>query len=302
MSIVELMRSTAREASDRRQIGGVATGIVRDIRDPDNLGRVKVDFPWRTDDSGVVSVSDGDDRAHSYWARIATLAAGGQRGTFFIPEVGDEVLVAFEHGDPGRPIVIGALWNSDDQPPESMDGDGKNHIRAFHSRSGHLLSFDDNTEGQAAKVVIRSQGGHQLVLDDEGGQGKIELTTAGGHTLTLDDAGGTATLTDSGGNSLEFNASAGSLTVQVTGNAEQTVGGNLTINVNGSATLSAPAGVTLDSPSVKLGTGASLALANETLLSIFNAHFHIGNVGAPTSPPTMPAIPGVQSTIFTKGA
>ena len=302
MSIVELLRSTARESSNQRQIAGVATGIVRDIRDPENLGRVKVDFPWRTDDSAGVSVTDGDDRAHSYWARVATLFAGAGRGSFFIPEVGDEVLVAFEHGDPGRPIVIGSLWNSEDTPPETMDGEGNNHVRAIHSRSGHVIRFGDDSEGQAAKIEIVSQGGHQLTLDDEGGQGKIELKTAGGHTLTLDDAGGKAALTDSGGNGLEFDANAGALKVQVSGNADQTVGGNLSISVSGSATISAPSGVTIDSSSVKLGTGASLALVNETLLTLFNTHMHVGNMGAPTSPPVVPAVPGAQSTIFTKGA
>lgn len=302
MSIVELMRGTAREASDRRQIGGVATAIVRDIRDPDGLGRVKVDFPWRIDSGAGVSVTDGDDRAHSYWARIATLFAGAGRGSFFIPEVGDEVLVAFEHGDPGRPIVIGSLWNSEDTPPESMDGEGKNHVRAIHSRSGHIVRLVDDTENQAAKVEIISQGGHKLTLDDEGGQGKIELKTAGGHTLTFDDAGGKASLADSGGNKLEFDANSGALKVQVSGNADQQVGGNLSISVSGSATISAPSGVTIDSSSVKLGTGASLALVNETLLTIFNSHMHVGNMGAPTSPPVVPAVPGTQSTIFVKGA
>jgi uncharacterized protein involved in type VI secretion and phage assembly len=302
MSIVELMRGTVREAGDRGQISGVATAIVRDIRDPEGLGRVKVDFPWRTDSGAGVSVTDGDDRAHSYWARIATLFAGAGRGSFFIPEVGDEVLVAFEHGDPGRPIVLGALWNSEDTPPESMDGEGKNHIRAIHSRGGHIVRLVDDTENQAAKVEIISQGGHKLTLDDEGGQGKIELKTAGGHTLTFDDAGGKATLADSGGNKLEFDANAGALKVQVSGNAEQQVGGNLTISVSGSATISAPSGVTLDSSSVKLGTGASLALVNETLLTLFNSHMHVGNMGAPTSPPVVPAVPGTQSTIFVKGA
>jgi uncharacterized protein involved in type VI secretion and phage assembly len=302
MSIVELMRGTVREAGDRRQIGGVATAIVRDIRDPEGLGRVKVDFPWRTDSGAGVSVTDGDDRAHSYWARIATLFAGAGRGSIFIPEVGDEVLVAFEHGDPGRPIVLGALWNSEDTPPESKDGEGKNHVRAIHSRSGHIVRLVDDTEHQAAKVEIISQGGHKLTLDDEGGQGKIELKTAGGHTLTFDDACGKATLADSGGNKLEFDANAGALQVQVSGNAEQQVGGNLTISVSGSATISAPSGVTLDSSSVKLGTGASLALVNETLLTLFNSHMHVGNMGAPTSPPVVPAVPGTQSTIFVKGA
>jgi hypothetical protein len=80
------------------------------------------------------------------------------------------------------------------------------------------------------------------------------------------------------------------------------VGGNLTINVTGTATISAPAGVTIDSTSIKLGSSAALTLVNDTFLDIFNTHMHVGNMGAPTSPPAVPAVKSVQSTIFTKGA
>ncbi len=302
MSIVELIRRANGGAYEQGRIYGVVVGIVRDIKDPDNLGRVKVDFPWLASQSETVSVTGNDDRAHSFWARVATLMAGGKRGSFFIPEVDDEVLVAFEHGDPNRPFVLGSLWNRDDPPPEAMDSGGKNHIRAIHSRSGHTISFDDDANDKKAKVVVKSQGGHELTLDDANDTGKIELKTTAGHSVSLDDAGGTVTVTDKSGNKLVFDANANSITVEAKGNAEQKVGGNLTITVTGSATLSAPAGVTIDSPSVKLGTGASLSLVNETMLTIFNTHFHVGNLGAPTSPPTVPAIPGTQSTIFTKGA
>lgn len=303
MSIVELMRqASAAGQQQQRRIYGVAVGIVRDIKDPRNLGRVKVDFPWLNDGGGAVSVTGDDDRAHSFWARIATLSAGGNRGSFFIPEVGDEVLVAFEHGDPDRPFVLGGLWNREDAPPETMDAGGKNNLRTIRSRSGHTITMDDDTDGQKAKVTVRSQGGHDLTLDDDGGKGKIAIKTAAGHAVTLDDTGGTLSIVDTSGNKITLDANANSLTIEVKGECEQKVGANLKITITGSATISAPAGITLDSPSVKLGTGASLALANETLLTIFNSHFHVGNLGAPTSPPTMPAVPGVQSTILTKGA
>ncbi|MSM38809.1 MAG: phage tail protein [Geobacter sp.] len=302
MSVVDLLTATAAGGRGPERIFGVVVGIVRDIKDPDGFGRVKVDFPWMGEATEAVTVGDQDDRAHSFWARIATLFAGSGRGSFFIPEVGDEVLVAFEHGDPNRPFVLGGLWNSEDTPPETMDADGKNHLRSFTSRSGHVITMDDNTDDQKAKVVITSQGGHQVTLDDDGGKGKIELKTNAGHQITLDDDGGTLTISDKSGNKLEFDANAGSLTVEASGNTDQTVGGNLNITVSGSATISAPSGITLDSSSVKLGTGASLALANETLLTIFNTHFHVGNLGAPTSPPTVPAIPGAQSTVLIKGA
>lgn len=302
MSLIELLNASSTPVEQQNKVYGVMVGIVRDIKDPLNLGRVKVDFPWMGEAAEAVSISSEEDRAHSYWARIATLMAGSGRGVYFIPEVGDEVLVAFEHGDLDRPFVIGALWNADDHPPESMDGEGKNHLRTIHSRSGHRIAFDDNADEQKAKVTIQSQGGHQILLDDDGGQGKIELKTNGGHTITLDDAGGTLTVADKAGNKLVLDANANSLTVETSGNQDQTVGGNLTINVTGTATISAPSGVTIDSTSIKLGSSAALTLVNDTFLDIFNTHFHVGNLGAPTSPPTIPAIKSVQSTIFTKGA
>lgn len=302
MSLIEILQAAASSSGEQHKVYGVVVGLVKDIKDPDKLGRVKVDFPWLGEEADAVSISSDEDRAHSYWARIATLMAGAERGTFFVPEVGDEVLVAFEHGDMDRPIILGGLWNSDDPPPEQMDGDGKNHIRSIHTRSGHLISFDDNTDDQAAKITIQSQGGHQIVLDDDGDQGKIEVKTTGGHALTLDDAGGSVTLADSGGNQIVLDANGGSMTVDVSGDQTENVGGNLTINVTGTATISAPSGVTIDSTSIKLGSSASLTLVNDTFLTTFNTHMHVGNLGAPTSPPVVPAIPNVHSTIFTKGA
>jgi uncharacterized protein involved in type VI secretion and phage assembly len=301
MSLIDLLRANSSPERESK-VYGVVVAIVKDIKDPQNLGLVKVDFPWLGEETDAVSITSEEDRAHSSWARIATLMAGNGRGTFFVPEVGDEVLVAFEHGDMDRPIVLGGLWNGDDLPPEQMDGDGKNHLRSIHTRSGHILSFDDNSDEQKAKITIQSQGGHHIVLDDDGGQGKIEIKTTGGHHLTLDDTGGTVTLADRGGNQMVLDANGGSMTVDVTGDQSQNIGGNLTINVTGSATISAPSGVTIDSTSIKLGSSASLTLVNDTFFTVFNTHTHIGNLGAPTSPPIVPAINNVHSTIFTKGA
>ena len=94
---------------------GVYTALVTDIRDPEQQGRVKVAFPWAPDAGGG---------SYANWARLATLMGGNRRGSWFIPDVNDEVLVAFEGGDARRPYVVGSLWNGVDTPPESMD-DGR---------------------------------------------------------------------------------------------------------------------------------------------------------------------------------
>ncbi|MCB0244724.1 MAG: type IV secretion protein Rhs, partial [Anaerolineae bacterium] len=113
-------------AVERNRLYGVYPALVADINDPDGQGRVKVRLPWLPDDGGGFSV----------WARLATLMAGANRGTWFIPDVDDEVLVAFEGGDPRRPYVVGALWNGQDTPPETMDGAGNNFIKSITSRNG----------------------------------------------------------------------------------------------------------------------------------------------------------------------
>ena len=89
----------------RQAIDGPIIGIVTNINDPDKLGRVKVKFP-------TLGASE-----ESHWARIATPLTGAERGAHFLPEVNDEVLVAFVHGDINHPYIIGGLWNGMDKPP-----------------------------------------------------------------------------------------------------------------------------------------------------------------------------------------
>jgi len=119
------------EDKNKNIIHGVVVGIVTNNKDPEDLGRIKVNFPWR-------GIQD-----ESIWARIATLMAGQDRGSYFLPEIGDEVLVSFEHGDIHQPYVIGSLWNGQDKPPET-NSDGKNNNRLIKSRSGHKFIFNDS--------------------------------------------------------------------------------------------------------------------------------------------------------------
>jgi uncharacterized protein involved in type VI secretion and phage assembly len=182
MSILDELRGHEREVG---RVFGVAAGIVANNHDPDGLGRVKVKYPWLSDDN------------ESDWVRIATLMAGPERGSFFLPEVGDEVLCAFEHGDINRPLVIGALWNGVDKPPEK-NSNGRNNIRKIRSRSGHEIIFNDDNAAQQEKVEIRTNAGHKIVLDDSLGQEKIEITDkTGSNSVIIDSVQNNVTISSS---------------------------------------------------------------------------------------------------------
>ena len=172
MSVFDLLM---KEPEEKGNITGVATGIVTNNKDPKKMGRVKVRFPWR------------EEKDESYWARIATLMSGQDRGSFFLPEIGDEVLVAFEKEDIRHPYVIGALWNGQDNPPETNE-DGKNNIRKIRSRSGHELIFNDDNEGKKEKIEIHTKAGHKVVLDDSSGSEKIVIKDKNGTNFLVIDS------------------------------------------------------------------------------------------------------------------
>lgn len=201
---------------------GVYPAVVSDIADPESLGRVKVTLPWAPDTGG--------DK-YDAWARIATLMAGNNRGTWFIPDVGDEVLVAFEGGEPRRPYVLGALWNGQDKPHETMDGGGKNF-----------------------RKVIRSRNGVKITLDDKDGQERFIAETPGGQKLTLKDGPGSIELADSNGNSLKMEASGITLTTSasLTINASTVTVNASSTTVSGPTTLSATltVGASITTPSI----------------------------------------------------
>lgn len=172
MSILDALNVDDRNV---RQAVGVAPGIVTNNHDPEGLGRVKIRFPWLSDNN------------ETDWVRIATLMAGSQRGTFFLPEVGDEVLVAFEQGDINRPYVIGAIWNGAANPPET-NSDGNNNIRKIRSRSGHEIVFNDDDTSMQEKIEIRTNAGHTIILDDSAGQEKIEIIDKTGSNKLIFDS------------------------------------------------------------------------------------------------------------------
>lgn len=159
----------------RTRFGGVYPAVVRDVQDPLGQGRVRVELPF---------LASADLAGATAWARLATMMAGNDRGTWFVPEVGDEVLLAFLAGDPSRPVVIGALWNGQDAPPETMDA--QNNIRSITSRSGHRIVLDDTSGFE--KLRITSQGGHRFELSDTM-NGEITLEHSNGVKLKMDIVG-----------------------------------------------------------------------------------------------------------------
>lgn len=170
-----LIKAEAREAASRR-IFGVAVAIVTNNKDPEGLSRVKLKFPW---------LSDADE---SDWARVAVLMAGKERGTYFLPEVDDEVLVAFEHGDVRFPYVVGALWNGKDKPPLKND-DGKNNLRLIKSRSGHTIKLNDEDGKETIEILDKSQK-NSIVIDTA----KNAITITSGKDITLAASNGTIKL------------------------------------------------------------------------------------------------------------
>lgn len=120
------------------QMPGVMPAIVDSLDDPKAMGRVQLTF-------------QGMDQApKSAWARIASPMAGKDRGFQLMPEIGDEVLVAFEHGDFRRPYVIGGLWNGQDKPP--VVEPAKRHLRTV---SGHVLELDDTAGSERISLLFK---------------------------------------------------------------------------------------------------------------------------------------------------
>ncbi|MGA1839271.1 MAG: phage baseplate assembly protein V [bacterium] len=155
---------------------GVYPALVLDIVDPNGQGRIKVKLPWSPDTQGS---------SYEVWARLATMMAGNNRGTWFIPDVDDEVLVIFEAGDPRRPYVIGSLWNGKDTPPEEMDNAGNNYPKTIRSRNGIRITMDD-TDGRES-LTLETPGGQTIILKD--GPGSVELKDSNGNTIKMEPSG-----------------------------------------------------------------------------------------------------------------
>ena len=184
-SILSTLNDTA--GGTRSDVGGnIVIGIVTDNNDPLKQGRVKVKYPWNSD-------NDTSD-----WTSMVAPMAGNGRGFYFLPEVDDEVLVGFEHGDIHHPFVLGVLWNGKDLPPEGNDVAVVNNQvvhRIIKTRIGHTVLLDD-TDG-TGEMKMTTNGGHFLTLNDR--DKNITAQTTSGHKVLLDDQNNKIVIVDSSG-------------------------------------------------------------------------------------------------------
>jgi uncharacterized protein involved in type VI secretion and phage assembly len=154
-------------SSQGGRVFGVAVAQVIENVDSQRLGRVQISLPWLPDVEP--------------WARVAVLSAGSSRGTWFIPQVGDEVLVAFEQGDVRVPYVIGSLWNATDMPPADSPTDPIAR-RIVKTPAGHTIELDDVKQS----ITIKTSTDQKVSITPE----KIELSAgSGANTVTLETAG-----------------------------------------------------------------------------------------------------------------
>jgi uncharacterized protein involved in type VI secretion and phage assembly len=228
----EQVRESETEAS---RVYEPVIGIITDNKDPLKLGRVKLKFP-------VISMDDVTD-----WTPIIMSGAGKNRGWFFIPEKDDEVLVMFEHGDIDRPLVVGALWNGKDSPPDANPDPGENAHRVIKSRQGSRILFDD---GEEPKIII------------EDGTGKGRITFDAKNNKIIIEALDGDVCFQSPQDDMKIVAKEAEF--KATQNLEIHAGSTMGWGTDASATINGGGGVTMSGSKVNLNCGMAQAPAAPT--------------------------------------
>jgi uncharacterized protein involved in type VI secretion and phage assembly len=224
-------------------------GVVSNNNDPKKWGRVRVKFPTLTEEH------------ESNWARVVSVGAGAARGFDCLPEVNDEVLVAFEHGDIHRPYVIGGVWNGTDAPPEVVTDsvvNGKVRLRTFKTRLGHKLQFVEEDKAPTKKgVYLNTIGGHNLRLNDS--DKFAELETTGGHKFRADDTSKVISLTSTGDITIKTGTSGTTKDLMINAaNMTLTATTNITLKVGSSKIVISNTGVVIEGAQVQVkGTGSA---------------------------------------------
>lgn len=216
----------------KQRWGGVAPAIVTNSDDPQGWGRVKLKYPWMSEDE------------ESHWARVVGAGGGPECGLAMIPAVEDEVMVAFQHGDFDHPVVLGGVWNGKDALPkqvrEAPEGE-KPLVRSWTSQSGHRITMYDNSDN---KLEIETKGGLRVLLDDA----NQAITIESGDTVQVVAKGD---LTVKGNNvSLEAD---GNFELRAKGNVQVDAQRNLQMKAGTAANIEASGRAAVKAPQVSLG-------------------------------------------------
>ncbi len=238
LSLVALGDTNGAQPAGVRPIYGVVPGIVTDNADPEKLWRVKLKFPWL------------DDAQETDWVRVAQQGAGKERGLLILPEIDDEVLVAFEHGDVRRPYVVGGLFSRTDTTPgtdfaqQAAVENGKVERRGQVTRIGHKLVFDDKSGEES--ILIQTQSGDHVLIDQA--NKKIEILMQG-EKLVLDSQSRQIQVVTTG--NLKAEAQQGTELKSQT---------QFSIDAQGQIKIKSSAGIELEAPMIKVNAQGNLDL------------------------------------------
>lgn len=237
---------------------GLYPAIVTDNQsNEDDWGQVKVTFPWL------------HSRLDSHWARVISPGAGKERGFYLLPEIDDEVIVAFEQGDINRPYVVGGVWNGKDKPPEAISNvvqNGEVVHRIWKSRAGHYMLFDDTKNAEKFEIVMNC--GHKVTLDDKNKE--ILIVSGSGVKVKIDQS---SNVTLEAAQNIEIKAN-GNISMEAKGNMNLKATGNLTAEATGNfsakgaqSTFEGTARTELKAPTVSV-SGSALTEVKGALVKI----------------------------------
>ncbi|MBD2308735.1 VgrG-related protein [Chroococcidiopsis sp. FACHB-1243] len=234
-------------------------GIVTDNKDPKGYGRVKVKLP---------TLSEQDD---SNWARVVGLGAAKQRGFYCLPEIDDEVLVGFEHGDIHRPYIIGGVWNGVDKTVETVnetvDQRGRVRLRTIKTRTGHTIQFvEEDSLRTKAGIYITTAGGHKVHLNDSRMEKSVMIQTSGGHEIKMEDRKVPPTIS-----------------ISSRGNLSLSARGELSLDAGTKMTLSAPTMLLNAQAQMFLSANTNMLLRSPVVVGIAAPRILLG--GVPVPPP-----------------
>ncbi len=211
-------------------VQGLQIGIVTSLEDPDGDNRVQVKFP-------IISTSED-----GIWARVSTLDAGNNRGSFFLPEVGDEVIVGFINNDPSHPVILGMVNSSAKPAPFTAAND--NNEKGYVSREQLKMTFNDDEKS----FKLETPGGNKITLSDKDGNIKIE--DQNGNTITMESAG----ITIESASALKLKAAA-DLTIEAV-NVTVSPSSGFSVSAGGAEIKAGSGSVSLKAPTAKVeGSG-----------------------------------------------